>query len=142
MANSIFPWATTVETADATVTAVPLCRDCAWDYGTDAPILRGGAPVEVTGLEAVKVWAWQALKTTRYLQRIFTTDFGTDLPRLMGQGYSADTTTAEIKRYITETLTVSPYINSVTVENIALSGDDVTADVTLETIYGGATLNV
>lgn len=139
---NIFPWATSVEVAEATTTALPLCRDGAWDFDNDCPLFRGGKPLEVTGVEAVKVWAFHALKTARYCHRIFTTDYGTELTRLVGQGYSAETTTAEIKRYITEALTVYPYITGVTVENVAVSGDVVSADVTIETIYGGVDLNV
>lgn len=142
MASSIFPWATSVEVAEATDTALPLCRDGAWDFVNDCPLFRGGKPLEVTGVEAVKVWAYHALKTDRYCHRIFTTDYGTELARLIGQGYSAETTSAEVKRYIAEALTVYPYIIGVTVGSVTASGDTVSAEITLETIYGGADLNV
>ncbi len=42
---------------------LPLCREVAWDFTQGIPVYAGGRPVEVTGVEAVKVWIWKALKT-------------------------------------------------------------------------------
>lgn len=136
----LFPWATTDTTA--TTTDLPLCQDGAWDFENDKPLMRNGKPIKVTGLDAVTVWAFHALKTARYCHPMFTTDYGQSLTRLIGQGFSPDTTAAEVVRYITDCLTVSPYITAVTVTNVALDGDSVTADVAIDTIYGRSELNV
>ena len=48
---------------------LPLCREVAWDFARGIPIYAGGRPVEVTGLEAVTVWIWKALKTARFHQK-------------------------------------------------------------------------
>ena len=47
-------------------TPLPLCREIAWDFEKNIPIFQDGKPLEVTGLEAVKVWIWKALHTARY----------------------------------------------------------------------------
>ncbi len=40
---------------------LPLCREVAWDFTRGIPVYAGGRPVEVTGVEAVKVVIWMAL---------------------------------------------------------------------------------
>ena len=55
---------------------LPLCREVAWDFARGVPVYAGGRPVEVTGVEAVRVWIWKALKTARFHQEIYTGDYG------------------------------------------------------------------
>ena len=45
---------------------LPLYTDVAMDYETGVPRWESGNPVIVTGLEAVKSWAWRAAATARY----------------------------------------------------------------------------
>lgn len=48
-------------------TELPLAREVRWDFTEDKPIWHGGNPATVTGSEAVLVWAWNTLNTSRYL---------------------------------------------------------------------------
>ena len=45
---------------------LPLYRDVRMDYEAGRPVWESGNPVFVTGLEAVKGWAWRAVDTARY----------------------------------------------------------------------------
>lgn len=47
-------------------TELPLAREVRWDFTEDEPIWHGGNPATVTGAEAVLVWAWNTLNTSRY----------------------------------------------------------------------------
>lgn len=47
-------------------TELPLAREVRWDFTEDKPIWHGGNPATVTGSEAVLVWAWNTLNTSRY----------------------------------------------------------------------------
>lgn len=123
-------------------TALPLYRDAAMDYDRGIPLFSGGNPVIVSGLEAVKGWAWRALKTARYQWSVFSWDYGCELERLTGQPYRADTKLAEASRYVREALEVCPYITSVTVAGAGFEGSRLTLDVTMETVYGEAELHV
>lgn len=106
------------------------------------PIFRGGEPVQVTGLEAVQVWAFQALKTRRYCHGMFSTDMGTELETLMGQPFASDTQVSEARRHIQEALLVSDYITGVTVSDLVLTGSVLSATVVLETVYGEESIYV
>ena len=142
MARELFPILPDASQASSAVQALPLAREMAWDVQTDRPLLRGGEPIPVTGAEAVRVWAWNALKTARYRNEMFSFNYGCELERLMGQPFATDTTRAEAVRYIQEALLVSPYIARVEVTGLALEGDRLTAGVTITTIYGEVQMDV
>lgn len=59
----------------------------------------------VTGLEAVRGWAWRAVDTAWYRFSVFSWSFGCELEALV----RADTKRSEAERYVREALLVSPY---------------------------------
>lgn len=126
----------------ATAAQLPLYRDVAMDYDKGVPIFSAGNPVIVSGLEAVKGWAWRALKTARYRWSCFTWDYGCELDSLVGQPYREDTRLSEAVRYVREALEVCPYITgaSATVEDH--EGATLRIKVTMTTVYGEGTLYV
>ena len=71
--------------------ALPLLRDVAMDYEKGVPLFAGGNPVVVSGLEAVKSWAWRAIQTARYRYSSFSWDYGCELENLVGQRPTART---------------------------------------------------
>ena len=128
--------------AQPAVSELPLYRDVAMDYDRGVPVFSGGNPVIVSGLEAVKGWAWRALKTARYRWSCFTWDYGCELESLVGQPYREDTRLSEAVRYVREALEVCPYITGA---NASVDGHDgavLLLSVTVTTVYGEVTLNV
>ena len=121
---------------------LPLYTDVAMDYDAGTPRWESGKPVLVTGLEAVKSWAWRAIATARYRWPIFDWSYGCELEALVGQPYQADTKRSEAIRYIQEALTVSPYITAATVSDVSFEGSTLHGAVALETIYGRGNLYV
>lgn len=121
---------------------LPLCRDAAWDYKTNAPLWRGGSPVLVTGAEAVYAWAWRALHTRRYRHEPYSRAYGSELDSLIGQSCSPALKRAEAVRYVRECLTVNPYITDV--DQISVEFRDGALDIScqLVTIYGEVLLHV
>lgn len=97
---------------------LPLYRDVRMDYEAGRPVWESGNPVFVTGLEAVKGWAWRALATARYRYSHFSWSYGCELENLIGQPYQAETKKSEAERYVKEALLVSPYIREVRVSDI------------------------
>lgn len=128
--------------AQATAAQLPLFRDVAMDYDKGVPIFASGGPVAVTGLEAVKSWAWRALKTTRYLWSCFSWDYGCELESLVGQPYREDTRLSEAVRYVREALTVCPYITGAAAEVEGFDGSTLRVSVTVTTVYGEVTIHV
>ena len=138
--RQLFPiFAGTASTAPA---QLPLYTDVAMDYEKGIPLFSGGEPVVVTGLEAVKSWAWRAIKTARYIYSCYTWDYGCELETLVGQPYRQDTRRSEAVRYVEEALTVCPYITSATARVARFEGSTLTVSVRMRTVYGEADLYV
>ena len=122
--------------------ALPLLRDVAMDYEKGAPLFAGGNPVVVSGLEAVKSWAWRAIQTARYRYSSFSWDYGCELETLVGQPYGQDTRRSEAVRYVREALEVCPYITSAQAVVEGLEGSSLHIRVVMRTVYGDGTLEV
>lgn len=122
--------------------ALPLLRDVAMDYEKGAPLFAGGNPVVVSGLEAVKSWAWRAIQTARYRYSSFSWDYGCELENLVGQPYGQDTRRSEAVRYVREALEVCPYITSAQASVEGLEGSSLHIRVVMRTVYGDGTLEV
>ena len=138
--RQLFPiFQSTAETQSA---ALPLYRDVAMDYINGIPVFSGGNPVVVSGLEAVKSWAWRAIKTARYRWSCFSWDYGCELETLVGQPYGQDTRRSEAARYVQEALTVCPYITSASASVDGLEGSELSISVDIATVYGEASLHV
>lgn len=133
---SIFPMISPPEPAEAPAANLPLCREAAWDYRSNTPVFRQGAPVTVTGKEAVKVWIWKALHTARYRYEIYSWAYGNEFESLIGQAYTPALKEAEAPRYLRECLVINPYITAVTDITVDFSGSRLTVSGRAETIYG------
>lgn len=117
-------------------TPLPLCREIAWDFAKNIPIFQDGKPLEVTGLEAVKVWIWKALHTARYQYEAYTWDYGNELESLIGSDFSDELKQSEAIRYVKEALEICPYIERV--EQVKANFEDSTFTISckVQTIYG------
>jgi len=113
-----------------------MAKEVAWDFDEDKPIFRGGEPIIVTGLDAVMVWAWNALKTERYRYRHHSGAYGNEMERLIGQTYIGDLKRAEAARYFREALEPNPYILGVEGISANLEGDRLHVTGKIRTIYG------
>lgn len=136
--TQLFPQFTPVAVSQA----LPLCRDVRMDYEAGVPVWESGNPVFVTGLEAVKGWAWRALMTARYRYAVFSWSYGCELEALIGHPYQADTKRSEAERYVREALLVSPYIREARAKNIRFEGSTLHMEVEISTVYGEDWINV
>ena len=121
---------------------LPLYTDVRMDYDAGVPVWSGGEPVLVSGLEAVKGWAWRAVDTARYRFSHFSWSYGCELEALVGQPYRADTRLSEAVRYVREALTVCPYITGAAAEVVDFDGSTLRMRVSLTTVYGEASIHV
>ena len=115
---------------------LPLYTDVAMDYQAGTPRWESGNPVLVSGLEAVKSWAWRAVATARYRYPAFSWDYGCRLESLVGRPYQAGTKRSEAARCIREALLASPYITACTVAEVDFEGSVLHAAVSFTCIYG------
>lgn len=135
MSKTLFPAIQSDHVAQTIAKELPIYRDVAWDFVADEPIFRDGKPVIVEGSAAVKVWAYHAIQVVRYSCPYESFGYGSELERLRGQNYQAETKQAEASRYIKEALLASPYITDVSVTNITFSGSMLHFEVDYTDIY-------
>lgn len=134
--RTLFPFFSGGQAPPAAAATLPLYKDVLMDYEQGIPVFDAGEPVIVSGLEAVKSWAWRAIMTERYLWEPFSWDYGCELMALVGQPYNSDTRLSEARRYVEEALTVSPYITSASATVEGLVGSALRLTVQVRTIYG------
>ena len=94
------------------------------------------------GKEALKVWIYKALLTTRDTYPIYTWDYGQDLDELIGRGYEKGFIESEVERRIKECLLVNEKIKGCNNFEISLLNDNLQVSFTVETIYGEVAINV
>lgn len=123
-------------------TELPLYKEVKWDFENDIPVYVNGAPVIVSGKDAVLVWAWKALHTPRYRHEIYTWDFGNEAESLIGQPITEELKQSEAARYIRDCLIVNPYITDVSDITVSFTGDVLNINCTVETVYGEGMINV
>ena len=133
---SIFPFITYDEEV-TTSNVLPTYHEVAWDYYNNDIVIQNGNPVIVEGNEAIKVWCYKALNTSRYNHYVYSWDYGTELQDLIGKSYTKDLTESEAKRYIEEALMINPYIEEVRVTSCTFDRDTLSAKVVVKTIYEG-----
>ena len=121
---------------------LPLAKEVMFDFARGVPVFRGGVPVYVTGREAVRVWAWKALNTWRYLHPIYSRSYGCDVYDLIGRAYSEDLKHSEAVRYVRDCLCITPSNNVVRDVAVDFRGDLLTISCCVSSIYGEVTLNV
>jgi hypothetical protein len=123
-------------------TKLKLYKEVKWDYINNIPVFSNGSPVIVSGKEAVLVWAWKALHTSRYRHEVYTWDYGCEVESLIGQPFTEELKQSEAARYIRECLLVNPYITGVNDIEVTFDEDVLNISCTIETIYGEVVLNV
>ena len=116
-------------------TELPMLKEYAYNFETNELKLKNGKHYLVEGNEALKIWIYKALRTERYRYMAYSDDYGTEIYTVIGTVLSTPAKKAEIKRFVTETLMVNPYI--VSIEKIALEqmGSVLQISVTVKSIY-------
>jgi hypothetical protein len=96
----------------------------------------------VTGLEAIKTWAYLALKTPRYRHLIYSWDYGNEIEDLIGQFVTQEYLDTEIPRIITDCLVINPFIKSISDIELTFKDDKLTGNFTINTDYGEGEISV
>jgi hypothetical protein len=90
----------------------------------------------ITGLPAIKQWVMLVLGTDKYYYTQYSWDHGCELRDLIGKGFKQDYIESEVKRIITDALSMSKDIKGISNLEVSYEGDTLTAAFTLDTIYG------
>lgn len=82
-----------------------------YDFNKGDFIYKNGALVEVTGLEALKVWIEKVIRTEKFRFKIYDDiDYGISIEDLFGSNLERYLIESEIQREITEALLKNPII--------------------------------
>ena len=96
----------------------------------------------ITGLPAVIQWIRLALETERYLYNQFSWEYGSEIKTLIGQSFSEEYITSEVQRMVTDALSTSEDIDSISSLEVAMDGDNLQIDFTVNTPYGSGEVNL
>ena len=104
-----------------------------YDWQKGDFVYKNGAPVIVTGIEALKMWIEKVIRTEKYKWGIYEdVEFGPQLDDLIGKNLPAGFMQSELKREITEALLVNPYIEAI--ENFKFEKVDDVGHISFEVV--------
>lgn len=89
---------------------VTMPKEYAWDFDKNDFKLKDGKFQIVEGIEALKIWIWKALKTSRATYPIYSNTYGQEIEKLVGKGLSKSLIESEAKRLTLECLKENEHI--------------------------------
>ncbi|MCI9181095.1 MAG: DUF2634 domain-containing protein [Lachnospiraceae bacterium] len=91
----------------------------------------------VEGKEAIAVWIWLVLQTSRYRYYIYSWDYGNEFEDLIGQGYGKEYVEAVTRKMTEDCLLVNEDIQSISDFRVNIGLNTLSISFTANTIYGG-----
>lgn len=120
-----------------------LYKEYAIDFNTGQFLYDDiGKNIIVEKNEAIKIWIWKALQTTRNRYLIYSNNYGHDFETIIGKGYNKDLINSELERLIEECLLSNPYITEILEINTDFKGSKLYINVIVKTIYGEVNVDV
>lgn len=92
---------------------VSIPKEYAWDFEKNDFKLKDGKFQIVEGTEALKIWIWKALKTSKFTYPIYSDAYGQELEKMVGKGLSKSLAESEAKRLTLECLKENEHILSI-----------------------------
>lgn len=133
---AFIPTTLTDTTELKTAVELPVFKELAFDFETGQLKTNGGQYFYVEKNEAIKVWIWKALFSSRYTYLAYSTDYGNEIYTLIGRYLSNELLYSELRRMIEEALLCNPYITSLSDFDITREGSKVICNFSVNTVYG------
>ena len=128
---------TLTETTDIQTTEeLPIFRELAFDFDTGELKTIGGNYYYVEKNEAIKVWIWKALFSSRYTYLAYSTNYGNEIYTLIGRYLEKQLLYSELRRMIEEALLCNPYITSLSDFEVTRDRARVICNFSVNTVYG------
>ncbi len=134
--SSIFPFTGTAQPDVNVISELPVLKEMAYDFEHNKLLRNGGRTYLVEKDEALKIWIFKALKTKRFVYPAYTHAYGTEMDKVVGENNHPDIVDSELKRYITETLMVNPYIQELSDFSFKHIGSGVAVSFIVTSLYG------
>lgn len=107
----------------------------AYDFENNTLKTKNGRHYYVYGNEAMKIWIYKAMISSRFKHSAYTDKFGTEIYSLIGEVISSKFKEAEIKRYITEAVMVHPFMVSINKIDMKAYKSGLKVDVYYTTVF-------
>jgi len=133
---AFIPTTLTEEATTAETVELPIFKELAFDFETGQLKTRSGQYYYVEKNEAIKVWIWKALFSSRYTYLAYSTDYGNEIFTLIGRYLAKEILYSELKRMIEEALLCNPYITSLSDFQVEQKGSKVECLFAVNTVYG------
>lgn len=86
-----------------------------YDFKKGDFIYKNGAPIEVTGMKALQVWIEKVIRTERFRFKIYEDiEYGVSIEDLIGSMLPRGFTESELKRELTESILLNPFVEELT----------------------------
>jgi hypothetical protein len=119
-----------------TTEELPIFRELAFDFDTGELKTIGGNYYYVEKNEAIKVWIWKALFSSRYTYLAYSTNYGNEIFTLIGRYLEKQLLYSELKRMIEEALLCNPYITGLSDFEVTRDRAKVICNFSVNTVYG------
>lgn len=110
-----------------------------YDFEKGDFIYRNGAPIEVVGISALRVWIEKVIRTEKFKFNIYQKEdesdeaqYGVALEDLMGSSFPAGFVESEMRRELTESLMKNQYIEELTDWSFVRDGSKLIITFTVE----------
>lgn len=114
-------------------------KEIGWDFDLDSPIINNNDFVIVSGLEALKVWVYKTIKTTRFKYLVYSNAYGTSIKNSIGKVLTKSVE-MELRKEIIDALLINKYIDRVNI--LTLNLIDTTLNIELEITVKNQVLEV
>jgi len=131
-----------VASFSAQETEITIPKEYAWDFEKNDFKLKDGKFQIVEGTDALKIWIWKALKTSRLTYPIYSDNYGQELEKLVGKGLSKSLAESEAKRLTLECLKENEHILSIKNFKVSKKKDLLNITFTAVTDCGEVTIDV
>lgn len=105
------------------------------EYGVDFSTGKLTGEI-VEGIEALKVWIWNCLKTERYRFAIYSWQYGVEFEQYIGTTLSDEYIQNDCRAEIEDALKVNPYITGISDFSAEMTGTHLNITFTAETKLG------
>ena len=107
-------------------------KEIGWDFEKDEPLFKENNFVIVEGIEALKIWIYKTIKTTRFKYLIYSNAYGTSIKSFIGKVFT-ERVKNDFKKEIIEALLINNYIESVSVIEYKLDYNKLFLSLKIET---------
>ena len=125
-----------------TTPQLPLLKEWAYDFENERLLEVDGRMELLSGLDALKIWAYKAVRTELGRWPAYSANFGSEVETLIGQPYSEAFIQAETQRMLSEALLASPYILAVGRVEANMDDSVLRASINFDSVYGPSNVEV